>query len=57
MKTEDYLAKLADAKNQGAIGKLMGLALMDRECKPEAYTVLCNIALDKGFKFKNIQLP
>lgn len=57
MSTEDYLIKLAEAKDQETMGKLIGLGVKDKELLPDAYEAICNIAKDKGFKFKNIQLP
>lgn len=57
MKADEYLAQLAEIKDQKSLGDLIGKAISDKECTPDAYTALCNIAKDKGFKFVNIQLP
>lgn len=57
MTAEEYLVKLGKAKNQDTIGELLGDAVRDKAVTPQIYEAMCNTAKDKGFKFKNIQLP
>lgn len=57
MKAEDYLIELDKAKEQQDIGKLLGKAISDKAVSPDVYATMCYTALNKGFKFVNIQLP
>lgn len=55
-KPEDYLVELSRLKEQQEIGTLMGKALKSSIITPAVYEAMCRTALDKGFKFHNIQL-
>jgi hypothetical protein len=57
MTAEEYLIELSKATDQGPIGILLGKAVRDKAVTPAIYEAMCNTAKDKGFKFKNIQLP